>query len=160
MPFFGWYASFSLDVDFLATENNFVAYGSLTAQAFDAELHLEAWSGKGVVRFDFPHKIMNRNYGYPNITSPDPLPSYWNLTLANNASSLWDFSSWIPDAVVINLGTNDYSTQPSPPQNIFEGAYKEFVSIMQKQYSPQTPIFLVCGPMIGMLYLFHKITPI
>lgn len=27
----------------------------------------------------------------------------------------WNFGNWIPDAVVINLGTNDYSTQPSPP---------------------------------------------
>lgn len=53
------------------------------------------------------------------------------------------------DAVVINLGTNDYSTQPSPPQEIFETGYKDFIAQIQQQYSSQTPFFLVCGPLIS-----------
>jgi len=124
-----------------ATENNYRTYGSLTSLALNADLHLEAWSGKGVVR----------NYGDKNITSINPFPIYFPRTLANDNLSNWNFSSWIPDAVVINLGTNDYSTPPQPPQNVFEEGYKKFIASIQVAYAStqQLPIFLVCGPLIG-----------
>jgi hypothetical protein len=71
---------------------------------------LEAWSGKGLVR----------NAGDKNITSIDPFPIYYGRALANDPQSQWDFSKWIPDAVFINLGTNDYGSEPHPPQELFE----------------------------------------
>jgi len=118
-----------------------MSYGPIVSRKMNLEYHLEAWSGKGLVR----------NYGDKNITSAMPFPKYYPYTLANNRTEVWNFTSWVPDAVVINLGTNDYSTQPIPPQDIFEPAYKEFVAYIQGQYvaNPNLYFFLVCGPMIG-----------
>ena len=65
-----------------------------------AQVHVVAWSGKGVVR----------NYQDPGITSPDPLPIYFNRTIGVHPAPIWDFAQYKPDAVVINLGTNDFST--------------------------------------------------
>jgi len=79
------------------------------------------------------------------------MPSYWNKTLANSAAATttWNFTSWIPQAVVINLGTNDYSTTPYPPQSVFQDAYLNFINEIQQDYGSQVEIFLVCGPLIG-----------
>lgn len=64
------------------------------------------------------HSLIISNYGDPNVTSVNPFPIYYPRSLANVPTSQWDFQ-YIPDAVVINLGTNDYSTQPQPPADIF-----------------------------------------
>jgi hypothetical protein len=121
------------------TENNFKAYGTQIGLHFNAEVSIICWSGKGLVR----------NYGDKNVTSVDPLPSYYNDTLASvSPSPPWPFK-WIPDGVVINLGTNDYSTQPSPSQSIFVPAYLKFISQIRMRYGNGVNLFLVCGPMIG-----------
>jgi len=122
------------------TENNLKAYGALVAEYFDADVFVECWSGKGLVR----------NYGDQKITSTNPFPIYFNKTLASidNNSPIWNFS-WIPNGVIINLGTNDYSTQPSPPSDIFISAYKTFITEIRKKYGNNVQLFLVCGPMIG-----------
>jgi len=121
------------------TENNLKGYSALVGTHFNAEVFVECWSGKGMVR----------NYGDKNITSTDPLPSYYNKTLASEDNSpSWDFN-YIPDGVVINLGTNDYSTQPNPPSDIYIGAYLGFITGLRKRYGNGVKLFLVCGPMIG-----------
>jgi len=122
-----------------ATEDNYNTYAVEIANHFNAEVYIQAWSGKGVVR----------NCCNQNITSPDPLPIYYKKTIANYASNDWNFK-WIPDAVVINLGTNDYSTAPQPPENIFKNGYNSFLAQIRQSYSPAKPVFfLICGPMIG-----------
>eukprot|EP01119_Soliformovum_irregulare_P010139 TRINITY_DN2472_c0_g4_i1.p1 TRINITY_DN2472_c0_g4~~TRINITY_DN2472_c0_g4_i1.p1 ORF type:complete len:353 (-),score=58.12 TRINITY_DN2472_c0_g4_i1:151-1176(-) len=122
------------------TEDNYVSYGPRIARSFGAELHLEAWSGKGLVR----------NYGDPNITSKMPMPVYLPWTLATDFVSQWNFTSWIPDGIVINLGTNDFSTMPHPPQDIFQPAYVSLIASLRSRYGrSDLPIFAVCGPLIG-----------
>jgi hypothetical protein len=61
-----------------------------------------------------------RNYGWPNITAPEPFPVDFPRTLANVATSSWDFEEWQPHAVLLNIGSNDYSTKPTPPPELFE----------------------------------------
>ena len=62
---------------------------------------------------------MVRNYGDASTTSTDPLPTIYPRAFASDTNSAdWSFS-WIPDAVVINLGTNDFSTTPNPPNATF-----------------------------------------
>jgi len=122
------------------TEDASLTYGALLSTTFNAELHLECWSGKGVVR----------NYGANSTRSPDPFPIYWNRTLANVPNILYRFSDFIPQAVVINLGTNDYSTNPQPPRDLFVPAYRAYLQAIRASYAPNTIVFfLVCGPLIG-----------
>ena len=61
----------------------------------NAETHIEAWSGKGVVR---------NAIGVPG----PPMPEYWTKVDTNSDLNSWDFPiSWVPDAVIIYLGDND-----------------------------------------------------
>jgi len=122
------------------TENNYNTYASLIAHTVKAQYFVQAWSGKGVIR----------NCCNQNITTPNPLPSYLPFAVANNPQYKWNFTKWIPDAVVINLGTNDYSTQPQPPEDLFVKAYIAFIKSIRQQYARAVPhFFLICGPMIG-----------
>ncbi|EFA85965.1 esterase [Heterostelium album PN500] len=146
LEFFGDSITCGYGIDALApcpftpqTENNFDTYEYIISRQLSTQLHTACWSGKGLVR----------NYDSPNITSTNPMPIYLPRTLANNASLEWDFANYVPDAVVINLGTNDYSTQPSPPENLFEQTYINLIQTINNWYPNKPKIFLVCGPMIS-----------
>ncbi|EGG17740.1 esterase [Cavenderia fasciculata] len=121
------------------TEDSYVTYEGLISRALGAELYVESWSGKGMVR----------NVGDKNTTSQYPFPYYYNFTVANNASTIWTYEGFQPDAVVINLGTNDYSTQPAPPQSIFTQGYLAFIQLLKSKYTNNPTFFLACGPMIS-----------
>jgi len=121
-------------------EDIYMSYGSLIARELDAKLYLEAWSGKGVVR----------NYGTPNITSNETIPMLYPLTIPTESSDYWDFQEYSPDAVVINLGTNDYDSEPHPPKHLFEKVFIDFINFIKTKYSDRPPtFFLICGPMIS-----------
>ncbi|MBN1781152.1 endoglucanase [bacterium] len=120
------------------TENAALSYAALTGRALDADYVMIAYSGKGMVR----------NYGDANKTSADPMPALYDRTLCADTAPLWDFSEWIPKAVVINLGTNDFSTQPYPDKQVFQDAYTALIGRVRSNY-PGVTIFCVCGPMIG-----------
>lgn len=95
------------------TENHYLTYGAIAARTLAAELSTVAWSGKGVM------------YNYDTDTT-NPMPTLYGRTLPDDSNSQWDFSVK-PDAVVINLGTNDYSTEGDPTTEQFRDAYVELV---------------------------------
>ena len=117
-----------------ATENEYLAYGPLTARALDADIHVVAWQGKGLYR----------NLGG---TTTETVPILWERTIPTDMASHWDPSQWIPDAVVINLGTNDYNSGPDP-STAFEATYVRFVTQLRGVY-PGAFIFCAVGPMLG-----------
>jgi lysophospholipase L1-like esterase len=120
------------------TENSDKSYAAILARAFAAEAHYIAHSGIGVVR----------NYGDEKPVS-DPnqtMQGRYNRTLDNDARLSWDFSSWEPDCVIINLGTNDFSTIPHPGKHTFQNGYKELIMQVRKAYG-DIPVFCVVGPM-------------
>lgn len=120
-------------------ENHYLTYGAVAARTLSAELHTIAWSGIG----------MYRNYGQSG-PSPDAMPAVYDRMLASSASSAsnaWDFSSWQPDAVVINLGTNDASTS-GDPGTPYRTAYLDFVTTLRQKY-PNTFFVLTIGPMLS-----------
>jgi lysophospholipase L1-like esterase len=119
------------------TENHYLTYGALSARALGAELSTVAWSGKGVVC----------NYGDDASSCTDPLPPYYDRTLPARADSAWDFSRWQPQAVVINLGTNDFSTAMDPTQDQFEQALGTLFEHMRAQY-PEALILATVGPLL------------
>jgi len=111
------------------TENHYLTYGALTARTLKADLHTVAWSGIG----------MYRNYGVAG-ASADAMPAVYARTLAAEATSAWDFATWQPHVVVINLGTNDASTNGDP-------AYLGFVRTLRQKY-PTAHMLLTIGPML------------
>ncbi len=121
-----------------STENNYMSYAPIMARAFSADYHIVAHSGEGVVR----------NYGYKEKISPNgTMPRRFNRLFDEKELPLWDFRQWKPDLVVINLGTNDFSTQPFPDREAFQSAYEKLIQEVLRQYG-DLPVFCVVGPMI------------
>ena len=113
-------------------ENSYASFAPITARALNAQSHSIAISGFGAVR----------NYGDANTTSPMPMPFYYNRTLMSRADLKWKFNSWVPDAVVIKLGTNDFSTEPSPPTSVYIQGIHNLIQQVNDAYG-QLPIFLM-----------------
>jgi lysophospholipase L1-like esterase len=123
-----------------STQNFLHSYAYLTAQALGAELTTLAWSGKGVVR----------NYGDPNPMSTNPMPTYYNRTLAplsneEEPSNYWDPTRYTPDVVLVMLGSNDYSTTPNPSDEDFTNGLVDFITLIAKDY-PTALIGAMCAP--------------
>jgi lysophospholipase L1-like esterase len=120
------------------TENACISYAAITARAMQADYALVAYSGRGVVR----------NYGDSNKTSSNTMPVLFERTCFSDSNLKWNFVSWVPQAVVLNLGTNDYSTQPFPDSMVFQNAYTQLLHRVRSLY-PGVTMFCICGPMIG-----------
>mgnify|MGYP001158821158 CR=1 FL=1 len=121
--------SFSAD-----TENHYLTYGAIAARTVGAQLHTVAWSGKGMVY----------NYGDDMF---EPMPEIYDRAVATDAGSSWDYA-WQADVVVINLGTNDFSTDNDPPQNVFVPAYVDFLSHLRDVY-PNAYLLAISPSLFG-----------
>lgn len=118
----------------LKNENAFLAYGSLTARALNADQITIAWSGKGIVH----------NYGGD---TSEMMPQIYSRILPYQSALTWDSSQWIPGVVVINLGTNDFNPNP-PDKTIFIATYSGFVKKIRNQYR-NAHIYCALGPMLS-----------
>jgi lysophospholipase L1-like esterase len=112
------------------TERASLTWGALTAQALGAEASFVAFSGKGVA------------VNYANDATPT-LPQLYPRTLPLREDLPWDFSSWIPDAVVIQLGANDFWKE-HPGEERFRDAYRALVADIRGHY-PRAHIVCVLG---------------
>jgi lysophospholipase L1-like esterase len=116
------------------TQRYSLTWAALTARELQAEAFFIAFSGKG----------MAVNY------NNDPAPTMSQLyerTLPFRDDSRWDFQSWVPDAVLIQLGANDFSKE-HPGEERFQGTYRELVERIRGRY-PQAHIVCVLGPGIS-----------
>jgi hypothetical protein len=100
------------------------SFATLVTKAFHAQSIILGNSGKGMVR----------NYGAGDKRSPKPYPYYYDKTCGEVESVAWDFSQWIPDIVVICLGTNDFSTEPHPDDSMYIGDYHKFIDRITGYY--------------------------
>ncbi|KAK4124090.1 carbohydrate esterase family 2 protein [Parathielavia appendiculata] len=132
-------------------ENSPKTYGALAANSLGADYSIIAWSGKGLVR---------------NIASATPdtspvMPQLYTRYGAEDADNSYPFpASWSPDAVVINLGTNDFSyiawDASGQPYNAratlnmtqYVDGMVQFVRNIEKHY-PAAHFFLVSSPMLN-----------
>jgi len=116
-------------------------YAFLAAKDLQADIHTVAWSGKGAVR----------NYGDVNPVSTNPLPSYYNRTLAiyeapdKRSDNYWEPRRYSPNLVVVMLGSNDYSTEPNPSDEQFTTGLVNFLTQIHADY-PQTQVVAMCSP--------------
>ncbi|MGH7738667.1 MAG: SGNH/GDSL hydrolase family protein [bacterium] len=111
-------------------ENANQTFALVTSRELKAEAHLVCYSGRGLVR----------NYGDPQRQSAEPFPRLLDRRLCAEPQNLWDAASWIPDAVVIHLGTNDFSTEPHPDFRDFVESGAALLARLRSSY-PQTSIF-------------------
>jgi lysophospholipase L1-like esterase len=117
-----------------SNDDNYSAYGSVAARAVRAELVTIAWSDIGMYR--------NKDQ---TEASADAMPARYAKILPNDATAPnWDFTRYYPDAVVINLGTNDFD-QGDPGQG-FVDAYIEFLSAVRRNYSSAYIFCLIQAP--------------
>jgi lysophospholipase L1-like esterase len=114
------------------SENHHVTYAALAARTLAAEAISVACSGKGLFR----NRLGDMN---------ETLPLLYDRVLADRPAPRWDFASWIPDAVVINLGTNDFGLGDPGPG--FRDAYLTFVRRVRGHY-PAALILCTLGPML------------
>lgn len=117
------------------TQDEGLTFAGLAADSLGAERRVICWSGKGVFK----------NYGSDTVTPT--LPKLHRQILPWDATNLWDVSRWIPQVVVVDLGTNDFSGV-APDSAKFHRAYMGFVDSLHTHY-PSARIVLVDGPMLS-----------
>jgi lysophospholipase L1-like esterase len=109
-------------------------FGRLLAARLDAQCHLVSYGGRGIAR---------DRLGTLNINNA---PEFYELTLPDDPSSRWNPADYVPDVVIICLGTNDFG-QGIPDQNLFVNSYAEFVRKVRRD-APDAAILLADSPMI------------
>ncbi|MFJ2441345.1 SGNH/GDSL hydrolase family protein [Streptomyces sp. NPDC087658] len=115
-----------------------LAFGSLTAQNFNADYQLNAYSGLGMVR----------NYNGGNATVD--FRTYYDRALLNIDGDIWQKpDTWLPQVVVVGLGINDFSTSLNGGERwttqdalvaAYESAYHGFLDRLRARYGPSTYI--------------------
>lgn len=136
-----------------ATEDATRAYAYKTAQLLDADYSLVSYSGHGIIS------------GYTDngtkVTSQQVPPIYeqfaksYGSTFEFSAAYVdWDFSRFVPDYVVINLGTNDASYAAGDREKVTEysDAYVEFLKKV-REHNPDAYILCVLGVMGADLFI-------
>lgn len=108
-------------------ENHYLSYGAIAARALGADLVTIAWSGIGVWR----------NYGTTKPTPTTVMPARYDYAIPTD-STAWDFSKYQPQAVVMNLNNNDFST--GDPGQPYIDAYMALYQRVRKNY-PNAYIF-------------------
>lgn len=119
------------------TENCRYSFTTLTANHFGADYNLISHSGRGVVR----------NYGDSlRLSDPKQTMSTRAFRLFDeDPESVWDFekSPYRPDAIVITLGTNDFSTAPTPLGEEFIQGYCALIERLRASWGEELPVLCV-----------------
>lgn len=119
------------------TQNIEATYAAILGRSLKAEVMFTAVSGIGVIR----------NYNDPDLISGAPMTARYERAIADDPATRWNFRAWKPDVIIINLGTNDFSTTPQPTQAIFVQAYIDLLNTIRRHY-PLTPIIAMSPPII------------
>jgi len=119
------------------TENSNKSYACILSRYFDTDYTLIAHSGRGAAR----------NYGDSVRASKYPMNELMMNTFDSDLNNKWNFKAYTPDLIVINLGSNDFSTKPQPTQHEFTAAYEKIIKQLRDNYG-DIPILCV-SPRIG-----------
>ena len=124
--------------------NNYYSYAAVTARMLNADYRCISKSGIGIMISWFP-LIM---------------PEMYDRLIPGDSTSVWDFTEYTPDIVVINLFQNDswlvnmpdfpefkhrFGTTP-PDKEFIINSYKDFVSKIRGHY-PDAHIICMLGSM-------------
>ena len=118
------------------------AFGPLLAKRLDADYRIVAYSGFGIVR------------NYAGAAPGDSLPSRYARAIPGEASP-WRDDGWRPDWIVIDLGSNDFSTPlhdgeawagPAALHADYRATYAAFVRMLLAR-DPRARLLLVAYPL-------------
>lgn len=112
-----------------------VSYGMLLARRLNAQCHLVSYGGRGIIR------------DWQGIRDTRNAPQFYELALPDDPAVRWDHRRYVPDAIGIQLGTNDFN-QGIPDQNEFINAYVQFVEKVRRD-APNALIFLMDSPIVN-----------
>jgi lysophospholipase L1-like esterase len=134
-----------------ALEDNPKTYAALAAESLGADYNIVACSGKGLVR----------NYVSETVDTSPLMPELYTRYGADDADNSYTYpSDWVADAVVINLGTNDFSYilydasgnayNGRDPLNVttYTDTMVSFIKSIQKHYQ-DAQFFLMTSPMLS-----------
>lgn len=110
------------------TENAYESYASIAGRAVDADVALIAWSGRKM---------------WPDNT----VPEIYDRVLPTQPEPLYDFRGPRPEAVVINLATNDFG-QANPEERGWTDAYEAFIRRVWTRY-PKAHVVVTLGGMMS-----------
>lgn len=133
------------------TENPMKSYAWQTAKMLSADASFVSWSGIGVISAWVPEDakeplddwLMPMLYQYTDASASKFLygedRSKWEK---------WDFDSFKPELIIINLGTNDtsYCKDIQERQEIFQTEYDRFLDFVAEK-NPNAHIMCVLGTM-------------
>lgn len=134
-----------------ATENPAKAYSVRTARALDADLEIVAWNGKGVIT----------SYVGDDVDIPEQswlVPMLYQYTDAGCSRQYfhepqeqwekWDDTRFVPDLILLFLGTNDasYTRQIPERDREFCDAYQDFLQDIHTKH-PHAKLLCMLGTM-------------
>lgn len=111
-----------------------VSYGMLLARLFHAQCYLVSYGGRGIFR------------DWQGIRKTNNAPQFYELAMPDDPAILWDHRRYTPDAIGVQLGTNDFSSG-IPDEVEFVNAYIELVRTLRRD-APQALIFLMESPIL------------
>jgi lysophospholipase L1-like esterase len=120
-----------------ATERATLAYGALVGDAMDADVTTLCWSGRGLYR----------NY---DGSTTETMPVLFDRTLPDRTAPVaFDFREPEPDALVVNLGTNDLLSPRGGAADLptIEDAYAAFLGHVRDVH-PRAFVLVVGSPML------------
>jgi lysophospholipase L1-like esterase len=115
------------------TESAWMTYAAFAARELKSSAHFIAWSGKGVYQ------------AYGGDTTSATMSDLYEDVIPTETDGSYDFS-YQAEAVVINLGTNDFSA--TVDQTSFESAYTDLI-LLVRSHHPDAEIYCAGGSFIN-----------
>lgn len=119
----------------IAHNNARCSYGMLLARRLGAQCHLVSYGGRGLIR------------DWRGIREIPNAPQFYEFALPDDPCVRWDHCRYVPDAVGIQLGTNDFN-QGTPDEDEFVNAYLEFLRKIRRD-APAAAIVVMESPILN-----------
>lgn len=135
------------------TEDATKAYAYKTAQLLDADYSIVAYSGHGIVSGYTTQGIKTAAQQLPNEYECFAMSSGSGPNGFKASGVDWDFSKFVPDIIVINLGTNDnsYTGKDAELINEYAESYTQFLKKVREN-NAHAHIICALGVMGADLY--------
>ena len=126
-----------------STEDNSKTYAYKTAANLDADYSMVSVSGWGIISGYSGDGTKQASSQLPKYY--DRLAVSWSTIAAVDPKAVrWDFSSFVPDFIVINLGTNDASYTKGDSKKITE--YKDaYIAFLKDIRSKNPDAHIICS---------------